>query len=1124
MSFIGKNKKLRKKDILLQLEELQREHDVLSSTVSYGQQLAKIGCWLYEIQTGEVFWSEEVYNLLGCGSNCLSGNLDSFLEYVHQDDLDVVKKMTHFVETAQEYDVEYRIIRADKQVKHVREKTKAIRDENNKPVRMAGIIQDITEQKLKEITLIEIGEDYNKAQQVAGVGSFKHDVSKGKSYATDEIFNILGISRFEFNDDYRNAIKLIHPDDQQRVQEELKKLMSGQAVSDEFRIIQKDGAIKYIRSHAEPVFDKEGVAGFIGTMQDITEKNLLHISLQKSYRSLVEAERLAQIGSWELDLINNEVAFCSEEVCRIYGISKEQLQSIDKKLLINYIHPDDRAIIRDLYYNPPTKQPLHVEFRVVKSDGSVLHTYNIMEITLDKKGIPVFLRGITQDITEKKELQREAEVKQQKINKMQRRFEALLKESVEVFEILDKDGTIIYISEASEKVTGYSAEERQGRKIYDFYDEEGTQIINEMMDFVIAEPEKKITKDLVFKKKDGKEIYLEIYMQNFLQDSDIEGIVVNLRDVTERVKAEKRILHLSSHDQLTGLPNKLHFDKKLEELYRSAEENHTSFAIFMLDIDSLKYIKNTLGYKVVENYIAQIAVKLKLYCESTKFLCRYSTNRFIIIFEGIHGMGDYEAFIRGIYELFSTPLKLDRYELDVDISMGISFYNREEDKEKLIRHAETAIFLAKNAGKNKYVFYSSDLDIQSYKQFILRNDLRKAIDNNQLMFHFQPIVNLKTNEILAAEVLLRWEHPEWGVVSPRDFIYIAEETGYLIKIGNWLLREVCSTYQKWLNSGMPEVKICLNYSRIQFYETNFVENIRETISEFGLDPHFLIMEITESILADNVDKVIADIKNLQSFGIQLALDDFGTGSSLLSGLIALNIDILKIDGSYIKKINKDENSTIITRYLIKMAQDLNVKLVAEHLETWEQLSFLKDLRCFAGQGYLYSRPVPLEDFEGLLRRKRIRPTEVADFVVREERRKYFRIRFTQPLEADLSILEIKGKKVNVGHSKALIKNIGPGGLCFITNIRLPIDRSIILQFKTHLIGEEIIVYGCTIWTSEIDDNLFEYGVEFTFDENKRSDLLRVLNQVQIRMRNDVLFADGSFVSGSGSPQVYFNII
>ena len=326
---------------------------------------------------------------------------------------------------------------------------------------------------------------------------------------------------------------------------------------------------------------------------------------------------------------------------------------------------------------------------------------------------------------------------------------------------LDKDGTIIYISEASEKVTGYSAEERQGRKIYDFYDEEGTQIINEMMDFVIAEPEKKITKDLVFKKKDGKEIYLEIYMQNFLQDSDIEGIVVNLRDVTERVKAEKRILHLSSHDQLTGLPNKLHFDKKLEELYRSAEENHTSFAIFMLDIDSLKYIKNTLGYKVVENYIAQIAVKLKLYCESTKFLCCYSTNRFIIIFEGIHGMGDYEAFIRGIYELFSTPLKLDRYELDVDISMGISFYNREEDKEKLIRHAETAIFLAKNAGKNKYVFYSSDLDIQSYKQFILRNDLRKAIDNNQLMFHFRPIVNLKTNEILAAEVLLIGWAKQW---------------------------------------------------------------------------------------------------------------------------------------------------------------------------------------------------------------------------------------------------------------------------------------------------------------------------------------------------------------------------
>lgn len=1122
MNLIRKDKISREKDIQLNYEELQREYNILNSTVKYGQQLAKIGCWNYEIKTGQVFWSEEVYNLLGCESNCLSNNMESFLEYVHKDDLDTVKKVKQYVSTAKEYDIEYRIVTADKQVKYVREKTKAILDENNNPVTMAGIIQDITEQKLREISLIEMGENFSQAQRVSGVGSWKYDVLKNKSYATDEVYNILGINRSESNNDYNNAIKLIYKEDRYRVLKETKKLLNGQPVDIEFRIIQKSGIDKYVRSIAEPVYNKEGsVLGIIGTIQDITEIRILYDNLQKRYKSLTEAESLAKIGSWEIDLVNNDVVFCSEEIYNILGVSKEELEAVDKKLLMNYIYPDDRAIIQDIYHNPPSKQPFNLEIRVIRPDGSFLYTYNIMKMLLDEEGTPTFLRGITHDITEKKVLQMESELKQDKINKMQRRFEVLIKESGDVFEILDSDGTIVYISEASEKVMGFSVEERQGKRIYDFYNKEEAQKLNEMMNFVLTDGKKKIIKDVKFKKKDRTEIYLEICMQNLLQDPAVEGIVVNFRDVTERVKAEKRIIKLSSHDQLTGLPNKIYFDNKLEQLFKSAKENNTGFAVFMLDIDNLEYIKNILGYKVVEKFIVQIAVKLKLYCKSTKFLCRYSNNRFIIIFDGIHTMDKYEAFIKGIYELVSKPLSVDKYELDADISIGISLYNEDENQEQLIKHAEEAVFFAKKAGKNKYKFYSSNLDIQSYKQFILRNDIRKAIEKDQLKFKFQPIVDLRTNEILGSEVLLRWNHPEWGVVPPLDFISIAEETGFMIKIGNWLLREVCSIYQKWVNSGMPNVKIGLNFSRVQFYETNFAENIIDTISEFGLDPHFLIMEITDSILTENADKVITDIKKLQSFGIQVALDNFGTGNALLSNLISLNIDILKVDGSLIKEINKDGNSTIITSYLIKMAHDLKVRVVAEHIETLEQLYFLKDINCYAGQGYLYSKPVPLEDFSGLLARKSIKPTIAEDLIVHEERRKYFRIKFFQPLEADFSILEIKGKKVNVGNSKTLIMNIGPGGLCFISNIRLPIDESIILQFKTQLIGEDIIVYGCTVWTEEIEGNLHKYGVKFTFDENKRSELIRILNQVQIRMKNDLLFADGSFVSGSGSPRVYF---
>ncbi len=238
-------------------------------------------------------------------------------------------------------------------------------------------------------------------------------------------------------------------------------------------------------------------------------------------------------------------------------------------------------------------------------------------------------------------------------------------------------------------------------------------------------------------------------------------------------------------------------------------------------------------------------------------------------------------------------------------------------------------------------------------------------------------------------------------------------------------------------------------------------------------------------------------------------------------MASLNIDIIKIDGYFIKNININEKNTTIIRYIIKMAKELKIKLVAEHVETLEQLDFLRELKCYTGQGHIFSKPVPLADFEEILAKRKCTPLVTQSVKVQQDRRKFFRIKFVQLLEADLSILEIKGKKVNVGNTKVLVKNIGPGGLCFISPIRFPIIREIILQFITQLIGEEIIVYGCPVWTREIDDGLFEYGVEFTFDENKRTELIRVLNQVQIKMKNDILFADGNFVSIS--PNSYFKI-
>ncbi|NLP44408.1 MAG: EAL domain-containing protein [Peptococcaceae bacterium] len=385
---------------------------------------------------------------------------------------------------------------------------------------------------------------------------------------------------------------------------------------------------------------------------------------------------------------------------------------------------------------------------------------------------------------------------------------------------------------------------------------------------------------------------------------------------------------------------------------------------------------------------------------------------------------------------------------------------------------------------------------------------------------YQPIVDLKTTEIVGADALIRWEHPSWGIVPTKELCAIAEEIGFIINLGKWMLEEVCRNYKEWLKKGLSPIKVALNYSGIQFFENNFAENVLNTIREYELDPSFLVIEITESTLIRNAEKVRKDIETLKTNGIQIALDDFGTGFSSLADLSAFPIDILKIDSLFIKNIAKDETCSVIAGSIINMARELQIKAVAEGIESWEQLSELKSLNCHAGQGYLYSKAVEPLEFTKLLAKKKCRPIRTQNVdTPKKQRRKFFRVEFIQSLEAEMTILEIKGKKIDVGNTKVLVKDIGPGGLCFISNIKLPIVKDFIMLFKTELLGKELKLTGYPVWGGEKDSNLYTYGVEFILDENDRSLLIHDLNKIQIKMRKKSLFTDGSFVTVS--PAIYF---
>lgn len=369
--------------------------------------------------------------------------------------------------------------------------------------------------------------------------------------------------------------------------------------------------------------------------------------------------------------------------------------------------------------------------------------------------------------------------------------------------------------------------------------------------------------------------------------------------------------------------------------------------------------------------------------------------------------------------------------------------------------------------------------------------------------------------------MLRWNHPDWGLISPEEFLPLVEESDIIIEIGHWVLRKVCQNYRQWLDTGLPAIKVAVNYSGIQFIEKNPVKTISDIMMEYRLDPHFLIIEITESVLVRDSQKIASDLLGLQEMGIQIALDNFGAGFSSLY-LHKFKIDLIKLDRSFVQNLLVDETCTIITDNILNLARTLKIKPVAVGIETGAQLAILHKLDCYGGQGHLFSAALPPAEFIRIIAKKRCQPRQDSSNVrinYHGQRGRYFRIEFPLLLKGRMTVLSIRGQKVETGMANVAIKEIGPGGLRVITNIKFPVDREVILQFITELLGKEVMVYGAIVSGEEMEEDLYEYDIEFTITENERTKLIGLLNQVQIRMRKDLSFADGNFISCS--PGLYF---
>jgi diguanylate cyclase (GGDEF)-like protein/PAS domain S-box-containing protein len=462
--------------------------------------------------------------------------------------------------------------------------------------------------------------------------------------------------------------------------------------------------------------------------------------------------------------------------------------------------------------------------------------------------------------------------------------------------------------------------------------------------------------------KNGMKIPMEINAHIFQWD-DNKVVQAIARDITERKRAEETIRRQAYYDVLTNLPNRTLFKDRLEQAMKNAHRNKQMLAVIVLDLDRFKNINETLGHLLGDKLLVAVSERLLGVLGENETIARFGGDEFTLLMPQVNKVEEATDHAQKIIELLMTPFKLNEHELHVTTSIGIAFYPDDgESSELLMKNAETAMYRAKDQGRNNYQLYASGMNVSAFKQLLMENSLRRALEKEEFVVYYQPQISLVTQKIIGAEALVRWQHPDLGLVFPNEFIGLAEETGLIVPIGEWIIKKVCEQSMKWQAAGYPKMCIGVNLSARQFQQLNLVPTIAKIISDTGLDPACLGLEVTESIAMKNADFTIAALNELKKMKIHLSLDDFGTGYSSLSYLKRFPLETLKIDRSFVRDITTDPNDAAIVNAVVALAHSLKLNVVAEGVETEGQLTFLKSHQCDNVQGYIFSHPLSEVNF------------------------------------------------------------------------------------------------------------------------------------------------------------------
>jgi diguanylate cyclase (GGDEF)-like protein/PAS domain S-box-containing protein len=537
----------------------------------------------------------------------------------------------------------------------------------------------------------------------------------------------------------------------------------------------------------------------------------------------------------------------------------------------------------------------------------------------------------------------------------------------------DLAGSITFLNVVAEKLTGWSWKEAAGRALTEVF-----QRLDATSRTSLSTPPSSrqgrssvppAPPNSILVRRDGFEIPIEDSVAPINDREGREaGAVIVFRDVSAARAMSLQMTHAAEHDFLTGLPNRMLLNDRIAQAIVGAKRHATQLAVLFLDLDGFKHINDSLGHSVGDQLLQSIAKRLVDCGRASDTVSRQGGDEFVVLLSEVHRSEDAAIAASRMLAAVAEAHVLDEHELHVTTSIGVSVYPDDgADAETLIKNADTAMYQAKENGRHSYQYFKPAMNARAVERQSLEEGLRRALERNELSLHYQPKIDFKTGAIAGTEALLRWTHPTRGAISPAQFIPVAEESGLIVPIGRWVLRQACEQARAWARAGLPTATMAVNVSAKEFRGESFLKQLLEILGETGLDPSLLELELTESVLMKHAESAASILQTLRDSGVQVAVDDFGTGYSSLSYLRKFPIDALKIDQSFVGRIGTPGDDASIVTAVISMARSLKLRVIAEGVETLEQSKFLQAHACDEAQGYYFSRPVPPDQFASLLR-------------------------------------------------------------------------------------------------------------------------------------------------------------